>query len=90
MYFKPVIDITSAEFLNTCNKPVQNKSAYLDGPVNYQLTEEFTLPLNASNILDRAINRYVGEPGTYQTNLERQHYGNGRTFSLALRYKFGQ
>ena len=62
----------------------------LDDPVNYQLTEEFTLPLNASNILDRAINRYVGEPGTYQTSLERQHYGNGRTFSLALRYKSGQ
>ena len=67
-----------------------DSNGVLDGSINYQLTDEFTLSLNASNILDKAINRDVGEPGTYQTSLERQHYGNGRTFSLALRYKFGK
>jgi TonB-dependent receptor len=75
---------------NPIDARYMDSNGVLDGSINYQLTDEFTLSLNASNILDKAINRYVGEPGTYQTNLERQHYGNGRTFSLALRYKFGK
>jgi TonB-dependent receptor len=62
----------------------------LDGSLNYQLAENVSLSFNASNILDKALNRFVGEPDTYQTGLERQHYANGRTFSLSLRYKFGQ
>jgi iron complex outermembrane receptor protein len=62
----------------------------LDGSVNYNIDENFTLSFNASNILDKALNRFVGEPGAYQTGIERQHYANGRTFSLALRYKFGK
>jgi TonB-dependent receptor len=62
----------------------------LDGSLNYQLTENVSLSLNASNILDKALNRFVGEPDTFQTGLERQHYANGRTFSLSLRYRFGQ
>lgn len=75
---------------NPIDARYMDSNGVLDGSINYQLTDEFTLSVNASNILDKAINRYVGEPGTYQTNLERQHYGNGRTFSLALRYKFGK
>jgi outer membrane receptor protein involved in Fe transport len=62
----------------------------LDGSLNYNIDDNFTLSFNASNILDKALNRFVGEPGTYQTGIERQHYANGRTFSLAMRYKFGK
>ncbi|MBW8881531.1 MAG: TonB-dependent receptor [Asticcacaulis sp.] len=61
----------------------------LDGSVNYEIARNTTLSFNASNITDKALNRYVGEPGQYQTGLERQHYANGRTFSIGLRYKFG-
>ena len=50
---------------------------------------DLTLAFNGSNLTDKALNRFVGEPGTYQTGLERQHYANGRTFSVGLRYKFG-
>jgi iron complex outermembrane receptor protein len=62
----------------------------LDGSINYNIDENFTLSFNASNILDKALNRFVGEPGAYQTGIARQHYANGRTFSLAMRYKFGK
>jgi hypothetical protein len=31
----------------------------------------------------------VGEPGAYETSLERQHYENGRFYGISLRYKFG-
>lgn len=62
----------------------------LDGSINYELTDNLTLSLNASNITDKAPNRFVGEPHTYQTNLQRQHYANGRIFSVGLRYKFGK
>jgi outer membrane receptor protein involved in Fe transport len=48
-----------------------------------------TLAFAANNITDKTLNRFVGEPGTYETGIERQHYANGRTFSLGLRYKFG-
>jgi iron complex outermembrane recepter protein len=61
----------------------------LDGAINYELVKNLTLSFNASNITDKALNRFVGEPGTYATGLERQHYANGRTFALGLRYKFG-
>jgi iron complex outermembrane receptor protein len=62
----------------------------LDGSLNYELSDNMTLSFNASNILDKALDRYVGEPGRYQTGIERQHYLNGRTFSVGLRYKFGK
>ncbi|WP_306392200.1 TonB-dependent receptor [Telluria beijingensis] len=66
------------------------KFGILDGSFNYELSDNMTLSFNASNITDKTLNRYVGEPGGYATGLERQHYANGRTFSLGLRYKFGQ
>jgi TonB-dependent receptor len=62
----------------------------LDGSINYNIDGNFTVSFNASNILDKALNRFIGEPGTYATGIERQHYANGRTFSLALRYKYGK
>lgn len=66
-----------------------NAYGILDGSLNYEIANNLTLSFNASNILDKALNRSVGEPGTYQTGLERQHFANGRTFSVGLRYKFG-
>jgi outer membrane receptor protein involved in Fe transport len=61
----------------------------LDASLNYEIAENLTVSFNGSNLTDKALNRFVGEPGTYQTGLERQHYANGRTFSVGLRYKFG-
>ncbi|MEO7494402.1 MAG: TonB-dependent receptor [Massilia sp.] len=66
-----------------------NAYGILDGAANYELMPNVTLSLNGSNLTNKALNRYVGEPGTYLTNIERQHYANGRTFSVGLRYKFG-
>jgi TonB-dependent receptor len=62
----------------------------LDASLNYQLSDEIALSFNASNINNKTLNRYVGEPGAYATGLERQHFDNGRTFSIGLRYKFGK
>jgi iron complex outermembrane receptor protein len=61
----------------------------LDGAVNYEIAPNLTMSFNASNITNNVLNRNVGVPGEYQTGIERQHYGNGRTLGLALRYKFG-
>jgi len=61
----------------------------LDASLNYEIAENLTLSFNGSNLTNKALNRFVGEPGTYQTGLERQHYANGRTYSIGLRYKFG-
>jgi TonB-dependent receptor len=61
----------------------------VDASVNYEIMPGLTLAFAANNITDKTLNRFVGEPGTYETGIERQHYANGRTFSLGLRYKFG-
>jgi TonB-dependent receptor len=61
----------------------------LDASFNYELLSNLTLSMSASNLTNKALNRFVGEPGTYGTGIERQHYANGRTFSVGLRYKFG-
>lgn len=61
----------------------------LDASFNYDLAKNLTLSLNVSNLTDRGLHRFVGEPGAYATGLERQHYVNGRGFSVGLRYKFG-
>jgi len=60
----------------------------LDAAFNYKLSKSLTLSANAMNLTNRGLNRYVGEPGAYATGLERQHYDNGRAFTLGLRYKF--
>jgi TonB-dependent receptor len=61
----------------------------LDASVNYQLTDQLTLSINGSNLTNKTLNRNVGEPGAYETSLERQHYENGRFYGVSLRYKFG-
>jgi len=61
----------------------------LDLSLNYNLTERATVSFNAMNLTNESLNRNVGEPYGYETSLERQHYLNGRNFSLAVRYKFG-
>ena len=61
----------------------------LDASVNFNLPHNFGLSLTASNILNQGSNRYVGEPGIYATQFERQHYVNGRIFGASLRYKLG-
>lgn len=61
----------------------------LDASINLKLPANFSLSLNASNLTNAAPNRYVGEPGI-STNVERQHFDNGRNFSATLRYSFGR
>lgn len=60
----------------------------LDAAFNYNLNKNLALTVNAMNLTNRGLNRYVGEPGAYATGLERQHYDNGRAFLVGLRYKF--
>ncbi|MFT7772162.1 TonB-dependent receptor [Roseateles sp.] len=60
----------------------------LDGSLNYKVTDALTLTFNASNLTNKGLDRFVGEPGAYQTGIERQHYLNGRTYAVGLRYKF--
>ncbi|WP_195763813.1 TonB-dependent receptor [Pseudoduganella rivuli] len=63
----------------------------LDGSVNYNLDDKLTLSFSASNLTNKGLDRFIGESGAgLQTGIERQHYLNGRTFGLALRYKFGK
>jgi TonB-dependent receptor len=62
----------------------------LDASFNYELANNLTLALSASNLTNRGLDRFVGEPGAYATGIERQHYVNGRSLSVGLRYKFGK
>jgi TonB-dependent receptor len=60
----------------------------LDGSVNYAIDDHMTVSFNASNITNQALNRFIGEAQTYETGQELQHFDNGRTFSVGMRYKF--
>ena len=60
----------------------------LDASISFKLPSNFSLSITASNITNAAPNRYVGEPGL-TTNIERQHFDNGRNFGATLRYSFG-
>ena len=60
----------------------------LDAALNYTINDHATVSFNASNIMDEAPNRYVGEALYRETSLQNQGFANGRTFSLGLRYKF--
>lgn len=60
----------------------------LDASLNFKLPHDFSLSLTASNILNQAADRFVGEPGL-ATGIERQHFVNGRNFGATLRYRFG-
>jgi iron complex outermembrane receptor protein len=62
----------------------------LDASVNFNLRKDLTLSLTASNITNKAPQRYVGEPDNgYDTDILRQSYANGRIYGVSLRYKFG-
>ncbi|WP_052019408.1 TonB-dependent receptor [Asticcacaulis sp. YBE204] len=61
----------------------------LDASVNYELSDLVTISFNASNLTDQGLNRFVGEPGDFETGIERQHFKNGRNYAISLRYKFG-
>jgi len=60
----------------------------LDASLNFKLPAGFGISLTASNLTNAAPNRYVGEPG-HTTNIERQHFDNGRNYTVSLRYNFG-
>jgi len=60
----------------------------LDASLNYNLKESLSITFNANNLTDKGLDRFVGEPA-YATGIERQHYVNGRTYSLGVRYKIG-
>ncbi|CAN7360378.1 TonB-dependent receptor [Pseudoduganella sp. LjRoot289] len=60
----------------------------LDASANYAVNDHLTLSFNVANITDKTLNRLVGEANTYETGLEHQHFANGRTFIMGLRYKF--
>jgi len=79
-------------FNDVAVNPIDSRSinAYgiMDGSINYEIDKSLTLSFNANNITNKALHRYIGEPD-YRTGIELQHYGNGRTYGLALRYKFG-
>jgi TonB-dependent receptor len=60
----------------------------IDASVNYTFDEHLTLSMSASNITDKTLDRYTGEAMLRETGLGHQHFANGRTFSMGLRYKF--
>lgn len=61
----------------------------LDFSLNYNVNERIAVAFNAMNLTDESLHRNVGEPFGYETDIERQHYVNGRNYSVGLRYKFG-
>ncbi|MBW8732913.1 MAG: TonB-dependent receptor, partial [Asticcacaulis sp.] len=60
----------------------------LDASINYKVNDALSLTFNGNNLTDKGLDRFAGEPA-YATGVERQHYMNGRTYSIGLRYKFG-
>jgi TonB-dependent receptor len=62
----------------------------LDASVNFNLRKDLSLSLTASNLTNKAPERYVGEPDNgYDTDILRQYFMNGRIYGVSLRYKFG-
>jgi TonB-dependent receptor len=59
-----------------------------DFSLGYDFGDNISLSASISNLTNEAPDRYVGEPGSYATDFERQHYMNGRIFGLGVRYKF--
>jgi iron complex outermembrane recepter protein len=59
-----------------------------DFSLGYDIGDNVSVSANVSNLTNEAPDRYVGEPGSYATDFERQHYMNGRIFGIGVRYKF--
>jgi len=83
---------SSALFQSVALNPIDTRYAegfgLLDASINFTLPHHFQLSLTASNLTNRAPNRFYGEPG-YETGIQRQAYLNGRVFGAALRYSIG-
>lgn len=81
-----------ALFQSVALNPIDSRYAQgfglLDASVNFNLPHRLQLSLTASNLTNKAPNRFYGEPG-YYTGIQRQAYLNGRVFGAALRYSFG-
>jgi TonB-dependent receptor len=60
----------------------------VDASANYNFDDHLTLSMSVSNITDKTLDRYTGEAMLRETGLGHQHFANGRTFSMGLRYKF--
>ncbi|WP_308366324.1 MULTISPECIES: TonB-dependent receptor [unclassified Microbulbifer] len=60
----------------------------LDASMNFNLTEDLALSVNASNLTNEAPDRYAGDPRDYDSNFLIQHFVNGRVFGAGLRYSF--
>jgi len=60
-----------------------------DFSLGYNINDSFNLSFTASNLTNEAADRFVGEPGRYATDFERQHYMNGRIFGMGVRYRLG-
>lgn len=60
----------------------------LDASMNFNLTEDLALSVNASNLMDEAPDRYAGGSRDYESNFLIQHFVNGRVFGMGLRYSF--
>jgi TonB-dependent receptor len=58
-----------------------------DFSLGYDIGDNFSVSATVSNLTNEAPDRYVGEPGSYATDFERQHFMNGRIFGLGVRYK---
>ncbi|OZY84198.1 TonB-dependent receptor [Cellvibrio mixtus] len=60
----------------------------LDGSINYNISDTYSVTFTASNLTDSAPVRYVGEPGSVTTGFQNQYYINGRNFAVGLRATF--
>jgi iron complex outermembrane receptor protein len=73
--------------------PIDSRTVHgyglLDASVSYDIGYNIDISGSVSNITNAAPNRYQGEQGVYTTPFERQHYDNGRIYSLGLRFRTG-
>ena len=73
--------------------PIDSRTVHgyglLDASVSYEIGYNISLTGSVSNITNAAPNRYQGEQGAYTTPFERQHYDNGRIYSLGVRFRTG-
>lgn len=60
----------------------------LDASLNVNVTPRLQLSLTASNLTNKAPQRFYGEEG-YFTGVERQHFVNGRIFGASARFAIG-
>lgn len=71
------------------NDRVVGAYGILDASFAYEVGYNLSLTASVSNLTNAAPNRYIGEPGRTHTSFERQHYLNGRIFSLGVRFRTG-